>query len=132
MQTTTHECASDGMATHERIKYIRKRLGIKAVDVAKELGISKGHYSSIESGKRRLTEPHLKGIAKVLRVSMAAIFGEGFSELELAAQQASPEQVTAARQVLSDQNLFARYSKIHELTKSADAAALRRLVDALL
>ena len=60
----------------ERIRKIRESKNILAKEAARKLGISASSYTLLETGQRRLRVEHIEKIAKVLKVSVAEIFGE--------------------------------------------------------
>ena len=49
----------------------------RAPQVARRLGISRPYYTQLECGKRRLSVDHLEKIARVLGVTVAALYDEG-------------------------------------------------------
>jgi transcriptional regulator with XRE-family HTH domain len=60
----------------ERIRSIRLQKGIKAITVAKDVGISKGFFSLLENGKRNLSALHVRNIAEALDVPAGMLYGE--------------------------------------------------------
>ncbi len=60
----------------ERIRTIRLQKGIKAITVARDVGISKGFFSLLENGKRNLSARHVRNIAQALDVSAGMLYGE--------------------------------------------------------
>ena len=64
------------MEVRERIRIIRDQKGIRAKDIAVALGMARPSYTLIEVGRRRLTADHVQKIARVLGVTVAALYGE--------------------------------------------------------
>ena len=60
----------------DRIRSIRLQKGIKATDVANQVGVGKSYLSLLEHGKRRLSADLVAKIAKVLGVPVATLYGE--------------------------------------------------------
>lgn len=56
------------------IKKIRESKGIKAIFVAKKLGLSAAGYSGIERGRAKLTVERAAEIAEILGVPITKIF----------------------------------------------------------
>lgn len=50
------------MELHKEIKRVRKEHGMNQKDFAERLGMSRGHYNGIETGKRSVTLDILKKI----------------------------------------------------------------------
>ncbi|MCL2689003.1 MAG: helix-turn-helix domain-containing protein [Chitinispirillia bacterium] len=48
------------MAIHERIKALRKSLGLTQIEFGRKIGIVQGHLTGIESGDKKITETTLK------------------------------------------------------------------------
>ncbi len=53
----------------QRLKEIRKTLGLNQTDFAKHLGITQTAYSMIENGNRPLAEKYIKVICSVFHVN---------------------------------------------------------------
>lgn len=72
--------------------------------VAEKIGISQGLYNQLESGKRRMNETYLSGLAKLYRVSPVQLIVDDvradplFDELDAAYRQLS----RAERRILVD------------------------------
>jgi transcriptional regulator with XRE-family HTH domain len=49
---------------------IRKAKGLKSVEIARQLNISQGYYSHLESGTRKVTEQLLVDLARILEVNV--------------------------------------------------------------
>tara|TARA_R110000824_G_C15090658_1_gene665313 strand:+ start:601 stop:759 length:159 start_codon:yes stop_codon:yes gene_type:complete len=49
-------------------------MGYKSVDMAECLGISMGHYSRMERGRRRITVQYLEAIADILDVKVSDLY----------------------------------------------------------
>jgi transcriptional regulator with XRE-family HTH domain len=62
--------------TGARLREIRLRAGMKAMDLAKRMGVSQGHLSRIETGKQAVRSEVLVKLAKVLGVKPADFFVE--------------------------------------------------------
>jgi putative transcriptional regulator len=60
---------SNQALTGDEIRFLRKRLGKKATDFARELGIESEHLSRLENGKKPVAEPMGKLIRLVYAVS---------------------------------------------------------------
>lgn len=58
----------------ERVRRIREAKGIKAVFVARKLGLTPAGYSGIERGRAKLTAERAAKIAEILDVPIAEIF----------------------------------------------------------
>lgn len=63
------------MKFSERLKNLRKEVGLTQVDVAGKLGISQQAYASWERGIKRPTQENLVKIAQVLNVSVDYLVG---------------------------------------------------------
>lgn len=59
----------------ERLKNLRKKVGLTQVDVAGKLGISQQAYASWERGVKKPTQENLVKIAQVLNVSVDYLVG---------------------------------------------------------
>ena len=53
----------------ERLKKLRKILGLTQSEFANELGVTQAAYSSIENGKYKLTERYIKNICSAFSVN---------------------------------------------------------------
>lgn len=74
------------MEFSERLKNLRKKVGLTQVDVAGKLGISQQAYASWERGVKKPTQENLVKISQVLNVSIDYLVGnsdEGVKEDEL-------------------------------------------------
>lgn len=56
-----------------RLKELRKQKSLRASDMAAKLGVSQGHYSNLERGRRAFNEELIKKTAKILDVSTTTI-----------------------------------------------------------
>lgn len=66
------------MEINERIKYLRKNLGLNQTDFAKRIGIKQSALSSIESKQSSVTERNIKAICSEYKISEAWLrTGEG-------------------------------------------------------
>lgn len=63
------------LPTHQNIQKLRERLGLKAHEVAKGVGVSRGYYSQLESGARRLRDEHVQKIAEFMGVHPSEFYG---------------------------------------------------------
>lgn len=63
------------MEFSERLKDLRKQVGLTQVDVARKLGISQQAYASWERGAKKPTQENLVKIAQVLNVSIDYLVG---------------------------------------------------------
>lgn len=63
------------MEFSERLKDLRKQVGLTQVDVAEKLGISQPAYASWERGVKKPTQENLVKIAQVLNVSVDYLVG---------------------------------------------------------
>ena len=59
----------------ERLKNLRKKVGLTQVDVAGKLGISQQAYASWERGVKKPTQENLVKIAQMLNVSVDYLVG---------------------------------------------------------
>ncbi|MDR0307628.1 MAG: helix-turn-helix transcriptional regulator [Chitinispirillales bacterium] len=57
------------MSANERIKELRKSLGLTQAEFGRKVGIVQGHITGIESGSRPITEKTVKVISVVYGVS---------------------------------------------------------------
>jgi transcriptional regulator with XRE-family HTH domain len=57
----------------QSLVWARKQAGFTQKDLAEHLGISAGHMSEIESGKRNLTPPNLVRAADLLKCPRAVL-----------------------------------------------------------
>jgi transcriptional regulator with XRE-family HTH domain len=57
--------------SENRIAEARDRLGLKQVDLAARIGVSRGQLANMESGTRKVDLPQLRQIARVLNCSVA-------------------------------------------------------------
>ena len=55
----------------EKVKLLRTRRGLKQVELARILKLSKGQVSNLESGKRNLTLQQLEKLCKYFKVDMS-------------------------------------------------------------
>lgn len=63
------------MEFSERLKDLRKQVGLTQVDVAEKLGISQPAYASWERGVKKPTQENLVKIAQILNVSIDYLVG---------------------------------------------------------
>lgn len=63
------------MEFSERLKKLRKDIGLTQVDVASKLGISQQAYASWERGAKKPTQDNLVNIAQILNVSVDYLVG---------------------------------------------------------
>ena len=63
------------MEFSERLKDLRKQVGLTQVDVAEKLGISQPAYASWERGAKKPTQDNLVKIAQILDVSIDYLVG---------------------------------------------------------
>lgn len=61
------------MEFSERLKNLRKKVGLTQVDVARKLGISQQAYASWERGVKKPTQENLVKIAKIFNVSLDSL-----------------------------------------------------------
>lgn len=69
------------MEFSERLKNLRKKVGLTQVDVAGKLGISQQAYASWERGLKKPTQENLVKIAQVLNVSVDYLVGNSEEEI---------------------------------------------------
>jgi transcriptional regulator with XRE-family HTH domain len=62
-----------------QLQQLRKEKHLRTTDIATQLGISQGHYSNMENGKRTISDDLLEKISRIL--------GESRERVEAAAQQ---------------------------------------------
>ena len=72
------------MEFSERLKDLRKQVGLTQVDVAEKLGISQPAYASWERGVKKPTQENLVKIAQVLNVSVDYLVGNSEEKSEKA------------------------------------------------
>lgn len=60
----------------ERLHHIRTQRGLTQSELAELVGVEQNHISHIESGRRMMSLPLLREIAKALRVSTDALLFE--------------------------------------------------------
>ena len=63
------------MEFSERLKNLRKKVGLTQVDVAGKLGVSQQAYASWERGVKKPTQDNLVKIAQILNVSVDYLVG---------------------------------------------------------
>ena len=68
------------MEFSERLKNLRKKVGLTQVDVAGKLGISQQAYASWERGVKKPTQDNLVKIAQILNVSVDYLVGNSDEE----------------------------------------------------
>lgn len=68
------------MTVGERVKLLRKELGLTQTDFAKKLGMTHANISYLESGKSILTEANAKAICRTFNVDYFWLT-EGFGEM---------------------------------------------------
>ncbi|MFQ5423243.1 MAG: helix-turn-helix domain-containing protein [Phycisphaerae bacterium] len=66
-----------GRSTGERIRSLRRRLGLTQTQLAARAGVNQGYLSSIERGERRPRPGTLRAIASALEVPEAVLIGAG-------------------------------------------------------
>lgn len=59
-----------------KIRTLRESKGIKAKFIAEKLGISASSYCDIESGRKKVTLEHARGISEALGVDIKDFFYE--------------------------------------------------------
>jgi transcriptional regulator with XRE-family HTH domain len=97
-----------------RLSQYRQKTGMTQAQVANALGISQGLYAQLESGKRRMNETYLEGLARLYRVAPSQLIVDEvrddplYQELEAAFRALSPAErqmlVASARGVVSAQS----------------------------
>ena len=71
----------------KRIRSIREEKGLRALDVAEKIGVSRPFFTQMESGARGLTVYYLFKIAKALDVTIGKLCGESIEDEKLAQMQ---------------------------------------------
>ena len=67
-----------GSNIRKRIRAIREQKGLRAIDVANGIRLSRPYYTQLEGGTRRLSAEHVQKIARVLGVSVLDLYeGKG-------------------------------------------------------
>ena len=67
---------------HQKLKDMRLKKGLRCIDVAKELGISKTFYWQLENGKRTLTYKMSVKIASFFKTKPDNLFLEDFKNCD--------------------------------------------------
>ncbi|MEW6718898.1 MAG: helix-turn-helix transcriptional regulator [Thermodesulfobacteriota bacterium] len=65
---------TNGLTSLKRLRFLAN---LRAIDVARELGLSPSAYSLVESGHMPISDENAAKLAKILRVPVAELFGEG-------------------------------------------------------
>jgi repressor LexA len=60
-----------------RLRELRKGRGLRAEDVADQLGCTVSHYYELEKGRRRLNQDHLRVLSRIFGVPAQAILDDG-------------------------------------------------------
>jgi transcriptional regulator with XRE-family HTH domain len=84
---------------NEKIKELRKIRGISQDEVACELGLSQSQYSRREKGEIKFLVDEILKISKILKVSVAHIYGEENTSFTLHTQNGG---------------VFGQYITVHE------------------
>lgn len=71
----------------ENIRFYRKKIGMKQVDLARKLNISSARLSNFEFGKNRIDADMLADIAKALDVSVDELVGVSGSNIVLTEEE---------------------------------------------
>jgi len=58
------------MTSENRLRDLRKRLGLTAEEIARGLNISTGYYYKLERGEKRLNVDHLNNLARFMNTSV--------------------------------------------------------------
>ena len=70
------------MEFSERLKELRRQVGLTQVEVAEKLGISQPAYASWERGVKKPTQENLVKIAQVLNVSVDYLVGNSEEKVD--------------------------------------------------
>lgn len=62
----------------DRVRILRKKLGISQEDLAERAGLDRTYMTSIENGRRNVSIRNIEKIISALGVSMASFFSEDF------------------------------------------------------
>ncbi len=68
---------------HQRIRKERILAGLSQAHCARAFGVSGAHWSTWESGKRRIVATAIPAIAKILGVTIARLYGEQRTAIRL-------------------------------------------------
>lgn len=84
MSMVENEARSHNIGMKFNIRERRKRAQLTQEEIADMLGISVSLYNGLESGKRRMNETYLEGLANVFRVQPSALIVEPRPTIALA------------------------------------------------
>ncbi|RSJ78861.1 HTH-type transcriptional regulator ImmR [Streptococcus cristatus] len=70
------------MEFSERLKELRRQVGLTQVEVAEKLGISQPAYASWERGVKKPTQENLVKIAQILNVSVDYLVGNSEEKVD--------------------------------------------------
>lgn len=114
------------MTQGERVRAVRKALGLTMDKFGDRLGVSKMAISNIESGNRNLTEQMAKAICREFNVSYAWLtdeLGEMFMEPDMEIMGMIDRIMTGENEF--HKNCFRLLAKFNE----EDLAAVERIID---
>lgn len=110
------------MSIGPNIRAIRESRGLKAVDVARHLGLDRSAYSKTEKGLRNVTVPELQAVAELFGCSMDAVVG-----------YTSGDTIPAMIQTPNYADASAReQAQLIASLDAEDRAAIQRVIDKML
>ena len=119
------------MTINERVKAVRKALKLTQIEFGKKVGISQGHLTSIESGKRAVTDKSIIVICATfgvseewLRTGNGEMFGAIDEDVELS------KAFSAI--IASSDELIKRIIKAYWKLDDKEKATIEKLIDGFL
>lgn len=85
-----------------KIKSIRKSRGMRAVDLAEKLGVSKAYISKVESNKTGVSFDTLEKICSVIGVTLSEFFSDELSPADLRLLKSAKGLSTAKKRQLAE------------------------------
>ena len=120
------------MSINDRIKAIRNALGLTQIDFGQKVGISQGHLTSIENGKRNVTDKSIKVICAMYNVNedwLVNGVGDMFKPVET---EVIAKVVDEYNLDSMDKKIIECYVQLPDEQRASIKNYLRTLVDALL
>ena len=113
--------------THERVRQLRKELGLTQSEFGKRIRLSQNHLTGIETGKRNLTDTVSKLICDEFNVNEDWLrTGEGDMFRTLSSDEEFIKIMTEIQ--VSDDPIIRRILKAYWSLSDSDKAAVQRLV----
>lgn len=119
------------MTINDRIREVRKALGLTQVEFGERVGIVQGHLTSIENGKKNVTEKTVKVICATFSVSERWL-RTGIGEMFVESERTIISQLSDEYNLdILDRKIIECYLNLGPVQRRAVKEYVRSLVDAV-